>query len=91
MQEIDDTNRPKWILPTPNRTDEPPPKGLKNLLLHLMRGQNLKREEAKHLLEELLSEDAGDAQISAALVALAIKGETSKNWREWQRRCANIR
>lgn len=69
-------NRPQWILPTPRRTDEPPPKGLKNLLLHLMQGQNLGRAEARHLLDELLSEDASDAQISAALVALAIKGET---------------
>jgi anthranilate phosphoribosyltransferase len=68
--------RPQWILPTPRRTDEPTPKGLKNLLLHLMQGQNLNRAEARHLLDELLSEDANDAQISAALVALAIKGET---------------
>ncbi|MGC2237904.1 MAG: anthranilate phosphoribosyltransferase [Pyrinomonadaceae bacterium] len=76
MQEFEEQNRPKWILPTPKRTDEPTPKGLKNLLLHLMQGQNLRREEAKHLLDELLSEDASDVQISAALVALAIKGET---------------
>jgi anthranilate phosphoribosyltransferase len=68
--------RPAWILPTPQRTDEPPPKGLKNILLHLMKGQNIERSEAKHLLDELLSENATDTQISAALVALAIKGET---------------
>jgi anthranilate phosphoribosyltransferase len=68
--------RPAWILPTPLRTDEPPPKGLKNILLHLMQGQNIKREEARHLLDELLSDKATDTQISAALVALAIKGET---------------
>ncbi|HEY0427782.1 MAG TPA: anthranilate phosphoribosyltransferase [Pyrinomonadaceae bacterium] len=71
-----ETSRPQWILPTPRRTDEPTPKGLKNLLLHLMQGQNLKRAEARHLLDELLSASATDAQISAALVALAIKGET---------------
>lgn len=76
MKKSGEQTRPKWILPTPNRTDEPAPKGLKNLLLHLMSGQNLGREEAKHLLDELLSENASDAQISAALVALAIKGET---------------
>jgi len=68
--------RPAWILPTPLRTDEEPPKGLKNILLHLMQGQNIKREEARHLLDELLSDKATDTQISAALVALAIKGET---------------
>lgn len=68
--------RPAWILPTPLRTDEPPPKGLKNILLHLMQGQNIKREEARHLLDELLSDKATDTQIAAALVALAIKGET---------------
>jgi anthranilate phosphoribosyltransferase len=68
--------RPAWILPTPLRTDEPPPKGLKNILLHLMKGRNIEREQARHLLDELLSDKATDTQISAALVALAIKGET---------------
>ncbi|HEX8638741.1 MAG TPA: anthranilate phosphoribosyltransferase [Pyrinomonadaceae bacterium] len=68
--------RPAWILPTPARTDEPPPHGLKNILLHLMRGRNIERRDARHLLDELLSEKATDTQISAALVALAIKGET---------------
>ncbi len=68
--------RPAWILPTLARTDEEPPKGLKNILLHLMKGQNIERAEAKHLLDELFSENATDTQISAALVALAIKGET---------------
>jgi anthranilate phosphoribosyltransferase len=74
----DTENRPQWILPTPRRTDEPAPKNLKNLLLHLMQGQNLERAEARHLLDELLSADATNAQISAALVALAIKGETTE-------------
>ncbi|MCU1289435.1 MAG: Anthranilate phosphoribosyltransferase [Acidobacteria bacterium] len=68
--------RPAWILPTPARTDEAPPKGLKNILLHLMKGQNIERSEARHLLDELLSDKATDTQIAAALVALAIKGET---------------
>jgi anthranilate phosphoribosyltransferase len=79
MDETSETaeiKRPQWILPTPRRMDELAPKGLKNLLLHLMHGQNLSRSEARHLLDELLSEAANDAQISAALVALAIKGET---------------
>lgn len=75
-EKSEQTNRPQWILPTPARTDEPAPKGLKNLLLHLMRGQNLGRSDARHLLDELLGADATDAQIAAALVALAIKGET---------------
>lgn len=68
--------RPVWILPTPARTDESPPQGLKTILLHLMRGRNIERRDARHLLDELLSEKATDTQISAALVALAIKGET---------------
>jgi anthranilate phosphoribosyltransferase len=41
-----------------------------------MRGENLQRAEAAELLEALLDGTATDAQIAAALVALAIKGET---------------
>ncbi|CAN5608740.1 anthranilate phosphoribosyltransferase [soil metagenome] len=69
-------SRPTWLLPTPKRTDEPPAKGLRGLLLNLMRGKNLNRQESADLLNRLLDGEATDAQISAALVALAIKGET---------------
>ena len=68
--------RPIWLLPTPERTDEPPVEGLRGLLLNLMRGRNLTRRESAFLLSQLLEGNATDAQISAALVALAIKGET---------------
>ncbi len=67
-------NRPAWLLP--HRTDEPSATGLRDLLLRLMQGKNLKREEARVLLNQLLQGEATDAQIAAALVALAIKGET---------------
>lgn len=68
--------RPNWHLPTPKREDEPPVEGLRESILGLMQGKNLSREEAGNLLTELLTGDATDAQISAALVALAVKGET---------------
>jgi len=68
--------RPAWLLPTPQRRDEPPATGIKALLLRLMRGENLHRAEAAQLLDALLAGDATDAQIAAALVALAVKGET---------------
>jgi anthranilate phosphoribosyltransferase len=41
-----------------------------------MRGENLSRTEAAELLNSLLENSATDAQIAAALVALAVKGET---------------
>ena len=41
-----------------------------------MRGEDLRREEASALLDALLDGAATDAQIGAALVALAVKGET---------------
>jgi len=69
--------RPSWLLPTPTRSDEraagPP---LREFTLRLMRGENLRREEAASLLDALLDGGATDAQIGAALVALAVKGET---------------
>ncbi len=68
--------RPAWLLPTPARRDEPPAKGLRALLLRLMRGEDLGRADAAALLDCLLETDATDAQIGAALVALAVKGET---------------
>ena len=49
---------------------------LRALSLCLMRRENLRREEAASLLDALLDGAATDAQIAAALVALAMKGET---------------
>ena len=69
-------NRPAWLLPS--RIDEPPATGLRDLLLRLMQGKNLSRAEARFLLNQLLQGEATDAQIAAALVALAIKGETTE-------------
>ena len=69
--------RPAWLLPTPSRRDEPQTdNGLRSLLLRLMRGEDLRRDEANALLDALLDGEATDAQIAAALVALAVKGET---------------
>jgi anthranilate phosphoribosyltransferase len=78
MHDFDKYNltRPVWLLPTPQRTDEPPAKGLRGRLLRLMQGQNLSRSQARELLNELFDGAATDTQISAALVALAVKGET---------------
>ena len=71
------TDRPAWLLPTPARRDEPQADvGLRALLLRLMRGEHLRRVEAGALLDALLDGTATDAQIAAALVALAVKGET---------------
>ena len=72
-----DTHRPTWLLPTPARHDEPRAgESLRALLLRLMRGEHLTRREAAALLDALLDGAATDAQIAAALVALAVKGET---------------
>ncbi len=70
--------RPLWMLPAPQaRRDEPQSVGgLRSLLMRLMRGENLRRTEAAGLLDALLDGTATDAQIAAALVALAVKGET---------------
>ena len=77
MTEEKRTDRPAWLLPTPARVDEPAAgTNLRALLLRLMRGQDLRREEAEALLDALLDGEATDAQIAAALVALAVKGET---------------
>ncbi|HVF50328.1 MAG TPA: anthranilate phosphoribosyltransferase [Pyrinomonadaceae bacterium] len=74
----DTTARPRWLLPTPARRDEPQGEAapLRALLLRLMRGEDLRRAEAAALLDALLDGAATDAQIAAALVALAVKGET---------------
>src|SRR5213594_4335987 len=49
---------------------------LQAFLLRLVRHENLSREEASELLEALIDEEATDAQIAGALIALATKGET---------------
>lgn len=53
-----------------------PVAGLPVYLASLMRGENLSRSEASAFLESLLDGAATDGQIAAALVALALKGET---------------
>lgn len=79
MSEEDDKSavRPSWLLTTPARRDEAGGGApLRGFLLRLMRGENLRREEASAFLDALLDGGATDAQIGAALVALAVKGET---------------
>lgn len=49
---------------------------LRNFLSRLVRGEHLSRPEASEFLNALLDNDATDAQIAAALVALLLKGET---------------
>jgi anthranilate phosphoribosyltransferase len=69
--------RPSWLLPTPARLDEQGAESpVRGLLIRLMRGQDLSREEAGLLFGAAMDERATDAQIGAALVALAVKGET---------------
>jgi len=73
------SSRPLWSGQTPARRDEPQAgdrAALRPLLSRLMRGENLSRAEASAMLESLLDTATTDAQIAAALVALAIKGET---------------
>lgn len=48
------------------------------LLNKLMTGADLAQAEAAQLLDGLLAETATDAQIAAALIALAMKGETAE-------------
>ena len=50
--------------------------GLTQFIARLVRREDLSRDEAEELLESLLDAEATDAQIAAALVALAAKGET---------------
>jgi anthranilate phosphoribosyltransferase len=49
---------------------------LTEFIARLIRREDLNRAEAEQLLESLLDAEATDAQIAAALVALALKGET---------------
>lgn len=50
--------------------------GLCEFIARLVRREDLNRDEAAQLLASLLDAEATDAQIAAALVALAAKGET---------------
>lgn len=69
--------RPSWLLPTPTRRDEAGTDSpVRALLIQLMRGQDLSRADAALLFGAAMDERATDAQIGAALVALAVKGET---------------
>ncbi len=69
--------RPSWLLPTPSRRDEAGTESpVRPLLVRLMRGEDLPRQDAAVLFGAAMDERATDAQIGAALVALAIKGET---------------
>lgn len=49
---------------------------LSHYLARLLKRENLTRAESASLLEAMLADDASDAQIAAALVALSAKGET---------------
>jgi anthranilate phosphoribosyltransferase len=49
---------------------------LRHYLARLLARENLTRREAADMLGAMLADDASDAQIAAALVALAAKGET---------------
>ena len=76
--------QPVRLLPTPPRSDElsreiiPGDLALRQSTLRLMRGEHLSRNEAGEFLHALLEPDATDAQIAAALTALAMKGETAE-------------
>ncbi len=68
------------VNPEPNpdslQRGKPEEPALRILLQRLVRGEDLLREEAAALLNAMLGAAASDAQIAAALVALALKGET---------------
>jgi anthranilate phosphoribosyltransferase len=78
MSDETDTRRtlPSWLPTTAARRDGRADSPLRELTLRLMRGEDLRRAEAEALLDALLDGAATDAQIAAALVALAVKGET---------------
>ena len=69
--------RPSWLTPGAARKGDPQEgASVRAYLRRLMRGENLRREEAESFLGALLDGGATDSQIGAALVALAVKGET---------------
>ncbi len=49
---------------------------LRSAIVKLMRGEDLGRVEAARMLDTMLDSESSDAQIAAALVALAVKGES---------------
>ncbi len=49
---------------------------VKNAIAKLMQGKNLSRSESRKVMTELVKDNASEAQISAYLVALRMKGET---------------
>ncbi len=74
---MESKRRPAWLLPTPARRDEGEAAlPVRSLLVQLMQGKDLSRDEAALLFGAAMDERASDAQIGAALVALAVKGET---------------
>lgn len=68
--------------------------GFGELLRRLLRGENLGRDGAARLLDTLLGGDVTDAQIGAALIAMAAKGETVEELtgmaEVMRRRCARV-
>jgi anthranilate phosphoribosyltransferase len=62
--------------PEPQAGQGSEPVSFRSLLLRLVRGEDLRRGEASLLLDSLLGEEVTEAQIGAALAALAAKGET---------------
>ncbi|NIV13239.1 MAG: anthranilate phosphoribosyltransferase, partial [Aliifodinibius sp.] len=49
---------------------------IKEAIAKFMEGQSLSRKEAYEVMDEILAEKATEAQISAFLVALQLKGST---------------
>jgi anthranilate phosphoribosyltransferase len=68
----DDMTSKAARLPSEQRADS-----LQSIGARLMRGENLSRDEAAQFINAMLHDVATDAQIAAALVSLAIKGETA--------------
>ena len=70
-------SRPVGFNPTPEENARKQSDlSLRAILSRLLAGQSLPRPEAEFFLGALLDGEATDSQIGAALVALAIKGET---------------
>lgn len=67
------TNTDQLDTPEPSTAAVP---ALRSFLPRLVRGDNLASNEAGSLLNAMLGSEASDAQIAAALTALATKGET---------------
>jgi anthranilate phosphoribosyltransferase len=77
MNKASPATKSQQSLPPAGRAENlAPDAGLGSFVLRLMRGHNMSRDEASLFLECLLDGAATDGQIAAALVALAMKGET---------------